>query len=164
MDPFDVFDSGRMTIAQDPTGAVFGVWQAGKHHGAQLANEPGTLSGTSARPRRRAAEEFYKAVFGYRVDQIDMGEEQPFRLFKVDGRGIGGIREPVAGQPPSWSVTFAVADAEVRDGIACQAARRHSADGAVRPPGDRRLGVIQDPAGAVFQVMKPDGDPPPPPS
>ena len=29
MDPFDVFDAGRMTIAQDPTGATFGVWQAG---------------------------------------------------------------------------------------------------------------------------------------
>ncbi|MGE5689245.1 MAG: VOC family protein, partial [Pseudomonadota bacterium] len=36
MDPFDVFDSGRMTIAVDPTGAAFGVWQAGTHIGAQL--------------------------------------------------------------------------------------------------------------------------------
>ena len=34
VDPFDVFDAGRMTIAQDPTGATFGVWQAGKHIGA----------------------------------------------------------------------------------------------------------------------------------
>src|SRR5688500_4142124 len=33
MDPFDVFDSGRMTVAQDPTGATFGVWQAKKHIG-----------------------------------------------------------------------------------------------------------------------------------
>ena len=43
MDPFDVFDSGRMTVAQDPTGATFGVWQAKEHIGAQLANEHGTL-------------------------------------------------------------------------------------------------------------------------
>ena len=32
-DPFDVFDSGRMAVAQDPTGAVFGVWQAKEHVG-----------------------------------------------------------------------------------------------------------------------------------
>jgi uncharacterized protein len=37
MDPFDVFDAGRMTVAQDPTGAAFGVWQAGRHIGAELA-------------------------------------------------------------------------------------------------------------------------------
>ena len=43
-EPFDVFDSGRMTVAQDPTGAVFGVWQAGTHIGAQLANDPGTMN------------------------------------------------------------------------------------------------------------------------
>ena len=41
MDPFDVFDAGRMTIATDPSGAHFGVWQAGQHIGAQLANDPG---------------------------------------------------------------------------------------------------------------------------
>ena len=49
VDPFDVFDAGRMTIAQDPTGAVFGVWQAGEHIGAQLANEPGTLNWNECR-------------------------------------------------------------------------------------------------------------------
>src|SRR5687768_13698264 len=44
MEPFDVFEAGRMVVAQDPTGAAFGVWQAGAHHGAQLANEPGSFT------------------------------------------------------------------------------------------------------------------------
>ena len=44
MDPLDVFDAGRMTVAQDPTGAAFGVWQAGTMRGAQLANEAGTFT------------------------------------------------------------------------------------------------------------------------
>ena len=39
----DNLDAGRMTVAQDPTGAIFGVWQAGTHHGAELANEPGSF-------------------------------------------------------------------------------------------------------------------------
>ena len=111
MDPFDVFDSGRMTIAQDPTGAIFGVWQANEHIGAQLANEPGTqLWNQCHTPDPARATEFYEAVFGYEIDEIDMGGEQPFRLLKVNGRGIGGVREPVAasrrtGRSPSPSPT-----------------------------------------------------------
>jgi hypothetical protein len=28
MEPMDVMDAGRMAVAVDPVGAVFGVWQA----------------------------------------------------------------------------------------------------------------------------------------
>jgi len=41
VEPFDVFDSGRMTIAADPAGAIFGLWQARTHIGSQLRGEPG---------------------------------------------------------------------------------------------------------------------------
>ena len=137
MDPFDVFDSGRMTVAQDPTGATFGVWQANGHIGAQLANEPGTqLWNQCHTPDPARATEFYVAVFGYEVDEIDMGGEQPFRVLKVNGRGIGGVREPVAGEPPSWSVTFAVADADETAARAKELGGTR-ADGAVRPARDR---------------------------
>src|SRR3954470_5147998 len=30
-EPFDVMDAGRMAVAQDPTGAVFMLWQAKRH-------------------------------------------------------------------------------------------------------------------------------------
>ena len=42
MEPFDVMQAGRMAIAADPQGAVFRLWQAGEHRGAELVNEPGT--------------------------------------------------------------------------------------------------------------------------
>jgi predicted enzyme related to lactoylglutathione lyase len=154
MDPFDVFDSGRMTVAQDPTGATFGVWQAKEHIGAQLANEPGTLMWNQCQtPDPGRATAFYTAVFGYEVDEIDMGGEQPFRVLKVDGRGIGGVREPTAGEPPHWSVTFAVDDADAT------VARTEELGGKVlmEPidlPDIGRLAVLQDPVGAAFQVMK----------
>ena len=78
MDPFDVFDSGRMTIAQDPTGAVFGVWQAKEHIGAQLANEHGTLLWNQCHtPDPARASEFYVAVFGYEIDEIDLAASSP---------------------------------------------------------------------------------------
>ena len=55
MDPFDVFDAGRMTIATDPSGAHFGVWQANQHIGAQLANDPGTMNWNECQTRDAAA-------------------------------------------------------------------------------------------------------------
>src|SRR5580693_10504652 len=39
MEPFDVLDVGRMFIAADPGGAMFGVWEARTHTGIRLANE-----------------------------------------------------------------------------------------------------------------------------
>ena len=41
MDPFDVFDAGRMTIATDPSGAHFGVWQAGRTSAHSSRTSPG---------------------------------------------------------------------------------------------------------------------------
>lgn len=154
MDPFDVFDSGRMTVAQDPTGAVFGVWQAREHIGAQLANEPGTFTWNQCQTNDPArATEFYKAVFGYEVDEMDMGGEQPFRVLKVGGKGVAGVREPTSGgEPPHWSTTFAVAGT---DEIV---ARAKELGGTVlmEPldlPDIGRIAVLQDPAGAAFQVI-----------
>src|SRR3954468_348387 len=39
-EPFDVFDAGRMAVLADPAGAVFRAWQANKHRGATVVNEP----------------------------------------------------------------------------------------------------------------------------
>ncbi|HEX4929889.1 MAG TPA: VOC family protein [Gaiellaceae bacterium] len=164
MDPFDVFDAGRMTVAQDPTGAVFGVWQAKEHIGAQLANEPGTLLWNQCHtPDPVRATEFYVAVFGYETDEVDLGGEQRFRVLKVNGRGIGGVREPVGGEPPHWSVTFAVADADET------ASRTKELGGSVlmEPfdlPEIGRLAVLHDSSDAVFQLMASAGPPLEPPS
>ena len=75
MDPFDVFDAGRMTIAQDPTGATFGVWQANQHIGAQLANDPGTMNWNECQTSDPAAAgAFYEAVFGVEVKAFPAAE------------------------------------------------------------------------------------------
>ena len=41
--PFDVFTLGRMAVIQDPTGAVFSIWQAKDNKGAGGYGEPGFL-------------------------------------------------------------------------------------------------------------------------
>lgn len=42
--PMDVMGAGRMAIFQDTTGAFIAAWQPGDHIGAQLVNEPGSIT------------------------------------------------------------------------------------------------------------------------
>ena len=159
MDPFDVFDSGRMTIAQDPTGAVFGVWQAGTHIGAELANEPGTLNWNECQtPDPATAGAFYSAVFGHGYEERPMSEGGPtYGVLSVDGRGVAGVLQ-LEGEmkdiPPNWSPVFSVAGSDET-----VAKARDLGATALMPgmdlPEIGRLAVIQDPTGAVLQVLQP---------
>src|ERR1700685_2011194 len=42
--PMDVMEAGRLVVASDVTGAVFGLWQAGEHTGGEMANVPGAVA------------------------------------------------------------------------------------------------------------------------
>ena len=159
MEPFDVLDSGRMLIGQDPTGAVFGVWQAGTHIGAQLANEPGTLNWNECQTTdTEGAGAFYAAVFGHGYEERPMTEGGPrYGVLSVEGRGVAGVLQlegEMAGIPPNWSAVFSVADTNAT------VAKAQELGGTALMPGMDlpeigRLAVIQDPAGAVFQVLQP---------
>lgn len=156
MEPFDVFDSGRMTVAQDPTGAVFGIWQANQHIGAQLANEPGSLSWNECRtPNAAAAEQFYRAVFGYEVRPMPMVEGEPYRVLQVGGKGIAGLMQ-LADAPPHWATTFNVADTDASCARAQQLGARVS-HGPFDIPEIGRYAELEDPVGAAFGVLQ---DPP----
>jgi uncharacterized protein len=155
-EPFDVFDSGRMTVAQDPTGAVFGVWQANAHIGAELANEPGTLSWNECRsPDAAGAEQFYRAVFGYEIRLMPTGTDDPYRVLEVGGKGVAGLMQRTDG-PPHWATTFNVADTDA----SCARAEELGARVSYQPfdiPEIGRYAELQDPVGAAFGVIQ---DPP----
>jgi len=155
VEPFDVFDAGRMTVVQDPTGAVFGVWQAGAHHGSELANEPGSFNWNELNTRDvAAATRFYEAVFGVEVDMQEL-VGTPYGVIKVDGRPVGGVRHldaPEDQVPAHWQTVFAVAD--------CDAAltRVEELGGLkltdpLEVPGIGRFALVQDPLGATFQLI-----------
>lgn len=75
MAPFDVLDAGRMAVLADTSGAVFSVWQANKHKGAQLVNAPGTWNWSDLNTRApEGSEAFYGAVFGWEAQTVGFGE------------------------------------------------------------------------------------------
>jgi uncharacterized protein len=87
MEPFDVLDAGRMAVLTDPEGAVFCVWQAKQHKGAQLVNEPGTWNFSELNTRDpEGAKAFYGTVFGWEAETLDYGEGQT-TMWRLPGYG-----------------------------------------------------------------------------
>ncbi|MDP8978075.1 MAG: VOC family protein [Actinomycetota bacterium] len=158
MGPMDVMSQGRLLVAADPAGALFGVWQAGDLVGASVVNEPGSLVWSELATRDLAAAQvFYTQVFGHAWEPVDTGEGGPaYQVFSVDGRAVGGAMQMTADWPeqiPShWMAYFAVEDTEAA------AAAAQELGGTVRvPPTDSpygRFAVLSDPQGAVFTVMQ----------
>jgi len=155
MEPFDVMDVGRMFVATDPGGAVFGVWQARAHTGVGLANEPGSLTWNENMSRNfEGNKAFYHEVFGYDYSDIGGGDMQYATLDLASGPvgGIGGIGpEQPAEMPAAWTSYFAVADT---DAAVAKAAELGGT--VIAPPWDTpygRMAVVMDDQGAVFAVM-----------
>ena len=84
MEPFDVMDAGRMAVFTDPEGAVFCVWQAKEHKGAQIVNEHGSLNFNGLQhPRRRRRQVVLR--LGVRLD--DAGSAGGAEMWTLPGYG-----------------------------------------------------------------------------
>ncbi|HEY7453576.1 MAG TPA: VOC family protein [Thermoleophilaceae bacterium] len=152
-EPFDVMDVGRMSTIQDPTGAVFCLWQPRRSIGAEVVNGHGALSLNqlnSSDPE--AAERFYGDLFGWRVEQVSDTETLYWGIY-VGERLNGGMMQLPEGSPaPShWLVYFGI------DDIQSAAEQIGSAGGTIMIPPQEVPGgeilVAQDPQGAVFALF-----------
>jgi len=153
MAPFDVMDAGRMSFVMDPSGAPVALWQANQHIGATLVNEPGTLNWNELVTSDPGATRFYADVTGLTAESMDMGEGQPYTVFKAGDAMVGGSTPPqMPGVPSHWHVYFGTDDA---DATAAKAAELGGS--IVVPPFDTpvgRIAVLSDPQGAMFSVIK----------
>jgi uncharacterized protein len=152
-EPFDVMDVGRMATLQDPTGAVFCVWQPRRSIGAQVVNGPGALSLNQLNTSDpEAAQSFYRDLFGWRIEQVSETETPYWGVYRGE-RVNGGMMAlpPGAPAPSHWLVYFGI------DDVDDAADRIGSAGGTVMvPPQDvpgGRIVVAQDPQGAVFALF-----------
>jgi predicted enzyme related to lactoylglutathione lyase len=157
--PFDVMDAGRMAVIQDPTGAVFMVWQANKHAGAQILGEPGALCWTELSTRdTKAAEKFYTQLFGWTAKTSGSGTPMEYTEFSNQGRpGVGMMQMPPhipASVPAYWMPYIQVTDCDASTGKATELGGQVT----VSPmdiPNTGRFSVITDPQGAVLAMFTP---------
>lgn len=156
---FDVMDAGRMAVLQDPTGAVFQIWQPGKHIGARIMREPGAMTWTELATRdTEGAKKFYTSLFGWK-EKTSSGAGMTYTEFSVDETPFAGMMEMNAqmvgmGVPPHWLTYFQVADVDA----SANTAKGLEATLVVPPmdiPNTGRFSVIRDPHGAVFAIYKP---------
>jgi len=166
-EPFDVMEAGRMAVLQDPTGAVFAIWQPGQSIGAELVNDPGAITMNQLNAGDpEAASGFYSELFGWRFDQLpeaqsadtDVAGQQYWGIF--NGERLNGGMMPLSqagpDAPPAWLVYFTSADLDA------SVARIEELGGQVVVPPMRiqsgRIAVAQDPQGAVFALFEGEVD------
>ena len=155
--PFDVFDSGRMAVIQDPQTAIFSVWQAGKHIGARVVNEVGALCWNDLlSPDVTAAAGFYRELFGWEIDEAP-GSGGRYWSIKNGEISNGGLMPLPPGGHPAWNLYFAVSDTD--DAVARAAELGGSkVMGPIEVPSGR-FAILRDPQGAVFSVVDGQLDP-----
>lgn len=154
MPPMDIPGNGRMAIATDPVGAVFGVWQSLGMNGIEVHNEPGGLVWEDARlSDPEAARTFYSAVFGYTYGEVE-GAPGDYKTFALPGGdplgGMGGMMGAPEGTPSHWLPYFSVGNVD-----AAFAAVQSGGGSVLMPPEDTpfgRMGIVADPVGAIFSL------------
>ncbi|MEH6375172.1 VOC family protein [Streptomyces sp. KLMMK] len=156
MPAMDVMTLGRMSVATDPTGAVFGLWQARDFPGAAVVNEPGAVIWNELNTSDTAtASGFYAKALGIKATPME-GATGYFSL-EVDGRMVGGLQglagiEGIPEDTPShWLTYFSVDDTDSTVDALVRAGGN-----VLKPPFDMmagRMAVVQDPQGGVFAVI-----------
>jgi predicted enzyme related to lactoylglutathione lyase len=153
--PMEVPAKGFMSMATDPAGAPFGLWQPLQHRGFELIGEPGAPAWHQLTTRNyRVAVDFYREVFGWRTEQVSDTDEFRYTtawfgdqqlLGVMDGAGV--LPEEV---PSHWTIFFGAEDVDKTLQVITDnggAVLRAAED---TPYG--RLAAATDPTGAVFNL------------
>ena len=157
MGVMDVMGKGRMLVATDPAGAVFGCWQPQDHPGAFIVNEHGTFCWNELMSRdAAAARDFYTSVFGLGTEDMPMDDGSNYTMLKVGDDTVAGLmpmpKEVPAEAPSVWMTYFAVDDAD-RAVAQVKDAGGTLIDGPTDSPYGR-WALVEDPQGAKFCVIK----------
>jgi len=155
MEPMAVGDFGTMALAREPSGAVFGVWQAGTHEGFEARGVPGAYCWAEVYTREpELADAFFASVFPYRAQRLE-DESVDFHLYNLGEETVLGrmkMTEDFPAEVPSYvNVYFTVPD--------CDAAlAKATAKGAIVRFGPMdspfgRFAVLTDQQGAAFSVI-----------
>ena len=107
---------------------------------------------------QKAAVNFYRTLFGWDVNDSPIGPDEVYSTFQLRGKAVGAAYNQQAEErkhnvPPHWNSYVAVASAD-------EAVKKaESLGGKVLAPAfdvmeHGRMAILQDPAGATFQVWQ----------
>lgn len=158
--PVDMSPASILTVVADPSGAALGATQPLDRKGAELVNEPGTLTmSTLSTPDPSAVVDFYREVFGWELQHS--GSRMLWQLPEYVG---GEVVQPVSRDviavaktsdgSSRWDVDFRVDNV---DAIAQTV--REAGGTVVKEPVDLdavpfREAIFADPDGGVFTVSQ----------
>ncbi|MCX4866083.1 VOC family protein [Streptomyces sp. NBC_00257] len=155
MDPMQVGDFGTMMLARDPSGVVFGVWQAGTHEGFEAQAVPGAFCWAEVFTREpEKSDAFFPAVFPYSM--VKMADEHvDFRMYNLGDKTVMG-RMKMGDEfppevPPYLNVYFTVADCDAAVAKATERGGVLRFGPMTMPFG--RFAALTDPQGAAFSVI-----------
>ena len=155
--PMDIMTNGRMVACTDPTGAMFDLWQG--------IDQPGTDSDTFKHgvpswselltTDTKAAENFYKSLFGWTSSEQDMGHMKytTFKLGDAYAAGMMQYTPEMGDMPQGWSTYVTVNDVD-------KSAEQASGLGAtvfmpaMDIPTVGRMAGLVSPQGVSFYVIK----------
>ncbi len=162
MAPMDVFDAGRMIVAQDSVGAVVMFWQPKQHIGAEVRDEHGALTWTLVLTTDKdATANFYSELLDIEVarDAMSSPDDGTVHQLLVNGQPVASIMNMPQqlvdmGVPSHWEVYFRVDDAQaVCDKTTANGGQVFMGPADLGPMGT--IGCMQDPQGAQFGVQSP---------
>jgi predicted enzyme related to lactoylglutathione lyase len=160
--PFDVMDVGRMAVAEDPTGAVFSLWQAGNHKGFAYADgRPGTFCwGELMSSNTELARVFYGKLLGWTGQQVFTNDpNDPYTVLSSGEYQVAGVHPlpdhlKAMGVPSNWIMYWVVSNCDATT----DQARELGATVLLEPmsvPEVGRMAVLHDPQGATFAILQP---------
>ncbi|MFE9449791.1 VOC family protein [Streptomyces sp. NPDC006739] len=154
--PLDAGRAGRMAMASDPSGAVFGIWQAAQHLGTEVVGVPGTPVWNELLTFETASvAKFYETVFGYE-EEAAVSDDFGHVTLRIGGHPVADIHGVGHSLPRDrgshWLTYFEVADTDgTLDRVLAMGGRvlTPAQDGA-----HGRVATVADPEGALFAVVQ----------
>ncbi len=155
----NVRDLGVMAIVADPSGAPFGLWQPGTHHGLLTLAEPGHAAWFELHTADyEQTLQFGRDLFGWEPTSVADSPEFRYATGSVGGDEVVGVMAtgdtrpegPTGAGAPQWAVYLQVSDVDA----ATERAVRLGAE-VVHPPGDSpygRIVTLTDPTGALVKL------------
>jgi len=146
---------GYMSLAADPSGVFFGLWQPLEHRGFEVTGEAGSPVWHQLTTHDyRAAVDFYREVLGWRTEQVSDTDEFRYTTAWFGDQQLLGVMDGAGllpdGVPSNWTTFFGAEDVDKTLRVISDhggAVVRAAED---TPYG--RLAAATDPTGVIFNL------------